>query len=228
MRRLLDLWREYQAEPKEILDVGCGLGGGSLFWAENFQANVAAITVESTHVPIVAKFAERAGLGAQVSCRVADVLSLEEQGAYDAAVALGSTCHIARAAFYRRMAKVLRPGGCVVIADFYKGLGSKADERAGIVDEHWQCRLPHVREHLDGAAAAGFRLLSLHDLSKITQPFWEFSADLWRLEGKERVFKEGERARWERSVHCHEALYAGLGEGDLEYGFLVFRLGHDA
>src|SRR3954470_10359475 len=50
----------------EIIDVGCGLGGGPLYWAEAYGARVTALTPVAGHLPLIAGCAERAGVGSRV------------------------------------------------------------------------------------------------------------------------------------------------------------------
>ena len=47
----------------EVLDVGCGLGGGSLFWAQEFGARVTAVTCVPAHAKLVEQFAASVGVG---------------------------------------------------------------------------------------------------------------------------------------------------------------------
>src|ERR1700730_7228527 len=39
----------------DVLDVGCGLGGGSIFWAQEFGAKVTAVTIAPSHLYWVKK-----------------------------------------------------------------------------------------------------------------------------------------------------------------------------
>ncbi|MFP2927012.1 SAM-dependent methyltransferase [Pyxidicoccus sp. 3LG] len=50
-------------EGGEVLDVGCGLGGGALYWAANHGARVTAVTNVPVHAELVAGFAEAGGPG---------------------------------------------------------------------------------------------------------------------------------------------------------------------
>ena len=60
MRRRV--WDASESLTGEILDVGCGLGGGSIFWAQEFGARVTAVTCVPFHAGHVARFAVEAGV----------------------------------------------------------------------------------------------------------------------------------------------------------------------
>jgi hypothetical protein len=66
MARLANLWRADCYLSGEVLDIGCGLGGGSIFWAWEFGASVTAVTCVPSHISWIAKFARQAGVGTQV------------------------------------------------------------------------------------------------------------------------------------------------------------------
>ena len=66
-------WDASQSLSGEILDIGCGLGGGSIFWAQEFGAQVTALTCVPSHAEHVARFATQAGVaptsrGARLRC----------------------------------------------------------------------------------------------------------------------------------------------------------------
>src|ERR1700688_4513632 len=52
-----EAWRGASNLSGEVLDVGCGLGGGSLFWAQTFGARVTAMTCVPAHAKLVEQFA---------------------------------------------------------------------------------------------------------------------------------------------------------------------------
>lgn len=56
-------WGAYEAPPRRLLDIGCGLGGTSLYWAQEHGASVTSLTVAAEHIPIVRHFARHAGVG---------------------------------------------------------------------------------------------------------------------------------------------------------------------
>ena len=66
----------------EVLDIGCGLGGGSLYWAMEHRAHVTAVTNVPSHVALVRGFAEVAGVGARVRPILCDLSLLLTEKKY--------------------------------------------------------------------------------------------------------------------------------------------------
>ena len=62
LRHAAEVWDASESLTGEILDVGCGLGGGSIFWAQEFGARVTAVTCVPFHAGHVARFAAEAGV----------------------------------------------------------------------------------------------------------------------------------------------------------------------
>ena len=60
LREAAVAWSASQSLSGQVLDVGCGLGGGSIFWAQEFGARVTAVTCAPSHTDHVAHFAEQA------------------------------------------------------------------------------------------------------------------------------------------------------------------------
>ena len=67
LRRAAEAWDAYNHLSGEILDVGCGLGGGSIFWAEEFGAQVTAVTCVPSHTEWVTRFAMEAGVSHRIT-----------------------------------------------------------------------------------------------------------------------------------------------------------------
>jgi cyclopropane fatty-acyl-phospholipid synthase-like methyltransferase len=49
-------WNAKQNLCGDMLDVGCGLGGGSIYWAEEYRANVTAVTNVPIHLELIGLF----------------------------------------------------------------------------------------------------------------------------------------------------------------------------
>ena len=62
LRHAAEVWDASARLSGKILDVGCGLGGGSIFWAEEFGAQVTALTCVPSHADHIDRFAAQAGV----------------------------------------------------------------------------------------------------------------------------------------------------------------------
>jgi tocopherol O-methyltransferase len=203
-RLLAECARAWDADAHlsgDVLDVGCGLGGGALYWAAEHGARVTALTDVPDHVPWIRRLALRAGVADRVRPRVADACGLagpDARARFDAAVAIESSCYLDRPAWFRTLARVLRPGARVFVVDSFRRDPAETDA----FDAYWLCRLGTVAAYRDAAAAAGFRLVDATDLTPRAARFWALS----RLHTGARLAVEGdaaERARLGRSRAAH-------------------------
>lgn len=201
-----------------VLDVGCGLGGGALYWAAEHDARVTAITPTPSHVPWVRRFAEAAGVGARVRPLVCDALEVPGRECFDAVVAVDSACYLPRREWFGHVRRLLRPGGVCVVADCFLG----RPELAASFDGYWRTRLGPLTEYLSAAHEAGLELELCQELSARVVNFWTLTLD---VRARERQLPTlGESAA---SVHIsrreHLRLQQALLDGGLQYGFIVLR-----
>ncbi len=183
----------------DILDVGCGLGGGAIFWAQEFGALVTAVTCIPSHVDLVKRFAAQAGVQSQVQPLLCEALAVPGKSRFDAAVAVDSSCHLARREWFRRLASVLRPGGRVFILDCFLG----RPEFEEPFNTYWHTRIGTTAEYLGSARNEGFRLFSVHDLSRRVKHFWTATLALMEAETREKNRGPAETARCDSSMQAH-------------------------
>ncbi|MEO1182263.1 MAG: methyltransferase domain-containing protein, partial [Cyanobacteria bacterium J06636_28] len=65
-----------QSTPENILDVGCGIGGSTLYLASKYRATATGITLSPVQAARATARAETAGLGEHVRFQVADALAM--------------------------------------------------------------------------------------------------------------------------------------------------------
>jgi tocopherol O-methyltransferase len=218
LRDAAKVWNASSRLSGEILDVGCGLGGGSIFWAQEFGAQVTAVTCVPSHAPLVTRFAEEAGVRGQVRPLVCDAVAVPGEGLYDAAVAVDSSGYLPRREWLSRLAALLRPGGSVFIIDCFLENPSYAD----LFDRHWRTRIGRLDEYLAAAREAGLKVEATHDVTARTQHFWTTTLSLIDAESASDSLDAAAKARLAASRKAHALVRDGLGDGGFSYAMLSF------
>jgi cyclopropane fatty-acyl-phospholipid synthase-like methyltransferase len=161
---------------ERVLDAGCGVGGSSLWLAKDRGAEVVGITLSSQQVGKARRYAARRGLTDRVHFEVADFTATPfPDASFDVVWAVESLCHASRkAAFYQEAARVLRPGGRVVVADFVRA-GRPLDSTGERLLHEWLTgwAVPDIDtpgEHTEHLTAAGFGEIRLDDVTAHTRP----------------------------------------------------------
>jgi cyclopropane fatty-acyl-phospholipid synthase-like methyltransferase len=101
-----------------VLDVGCGIGKPALQMASSTGASVLGISISGPQVEQANERARAEGMSEQVSFQHADAMDMPlEAGSFDAALAFESIIHMHRPTALREIARVLAPGGRLVLTD---------------------------------------------------------------------------------------------------------------
>ena len=202
----------------DVIDVGCGLGGGAIFWAQEFGANVTAVTCVPSHIEWISHFATQAGVASKVQPLLCDAVEVPGENCFDSAIALDSSCHMPRKALFARLASLLRPGGRVFITDcFFKD--SKYEE---LFNHHWHAPIGTYEEYRTAAQEAGFQEDMVNDLSKNTERFWALTSMLVKTEATQEDPSPSTAAKSNESFRVHTLVREGLLNGDLGYALLSF------
>lgn len=215
------IWGAEHRLSGKVLDVGCGLGGGSLFWAQEYGADVTAVTNAPEHKAVVEGFARECGVDGQVRALVCDANRLTVDDApYDAAVAIESSGYFNRPQWFERLARVIRPGGSVCIEEVFITRPRGADVWA----EYFYCKPATVQDYAAAAKAAGFELVDDVDATAETAPFWEESA-AWTqaVLDCDNGLSAVERRQMRISLLANQAQGAEWRAGGLKLGFLRFE-----
>jgi cyclopropane fatty-acyl-phospholipid synthase-like methyltransferase len=217
------LWEAAGNPPCSLLDVGCGLGGGSIYWAQRLGAQVTGLTNVSEHLGLIRDFAVQAGVAGNVTPYLADVHRLPDSRAYDAAVAVESSGYMDRERLFSVMSHALRPGGWFGIEEHFL----RRWEWAGFIDRYYKTRLGTLREYVRAARAAGFTLERDHDVTDRVTEFWVQSM-AWSVMELDKAVSEGatpiSRDRLTDSAVTHGRFFRAWREHAVETRLLLFRL----
>jgi cyclopropane fatty-acyl-phospholipid synthase-like methyltransferase len=211
LRYAAKLWQIDSLAGREILDVGCGLGGGSLFFAQEFAARVTALTIIPSHAELVRQFAAQAGVSELITPMIADATEVLGEHRFDAAIAIDSSSSFPRVPWFSRLAALLRPRRHVFIADCFL-----VDEQyREPFNSHWCAQIGTLNEYLEAAHAAGFHEESIEDVSIAAARFWSLSLSL--MQSEERDLDASASARMRASRRMHTMVRDGLANGGLRY-----------
>ncbi|MBU7600633.1 class I SAM-dependent methyltransferase [Streptomyces sp. P38-E01] len=218
-------WRVDHRPSAEILDIGCGLGGGSIFWAQKHGASVQGLTVAEDHIPVIEDLARRAGVSDRVRARAQDVHELDEESRYDGAVAIESSGYMDRERLFAVAAKALRPGGWFGIQEHF----ICRPEWTEFIDAYYKTRLGTLTEYIRSARQAGLELEQDEDITDGVAEFWVQSM-AWSTAELERAERTGEpspikRERLTESALTHGKLFRIWRDHAVETRLLLFRKG---
>jgi tocopherol O-methyltransferase len=222
LQHAAEVWNASSNLCGEVLDVGCGLGGGAIFWAQEFGARVTALTCVESHLEWVSRFAAEAGVTSLVQPLLCDALAVPGENCFDAAVAVDSSCHLVRKVWFHQLASLLRPGGSVFISDCFLARPEYEDP----FNSYWHTSIGSIDEYDAAASESGLRRESLEDISPRAEHFWTLTLALIEAEALEQHADQVEAIRLESSRRAHSVVRQGLRDGGLRYALMSFTKEH--
>ncbi|WP_309736664.1 methyltransferase domain-containing protein [Chamaesiphon sp. OTE_75_metabat_556] len=173
--------------PQDILDVGCGIGGSSLYLAEKFGARVTGITLSPVQANRAKERARAAGLQAKTDFQVANALNIPfPDNSFDLVWSLESGEHMPdKVKFLQECHRVLKPGGKLIFVTWCHRPTTPETPLTAAEHKHLQdiyrvyC-LPYVislPEYVEIVEQGGFKDLRVDDWSTAVAPFWDVVID---------------------------------------------------
>jgi len=179
IRELINLG-QIQRNAK-ILDVGCGLGGSSIYLARHLNAEVLGITLS----PIQAKMASRRVTekkikNVKIIVMDAENLNLPPDTVFDVVWAVESISHFPhKDKFFKKAADFLKKEGKLVLADWFQREKIKPEEREKFIEpiEHGMLtpKIEAMSNYEDLLENEGLRIIKLEDISERVSKTWDIS-----------------------------------------------------
>ena len=218
-----------QNAPQDILDVGCGIGGSSLYLGEKFAANVTGITLSPVQASRATERARAASLNSSVQFQVANALKMPfEDNSFDFIWSLESGEHMPdKTQFIAECYRVLKPEGKLILATWcHRETGMAGDlttsEIKHLKEIYRVYCLPYVisiSEYQAIALQCGFNNIKTDDWSMAVAPFWDVVIDsAFNLEAVTELIKAG----WQtiESALSLRLMSQGYNRGLIRYGLV--------
>jgi ubiquinone/menaquinone biosynthesis C-methylase UbiE len=162
--------REAPQRDEQVLDVGCGMGGPGRFLTDRFGCSVTGIDLLPLRIETAQELTTRTGLAERITYRVASAIDVPAgDGSFAQAWMLDVSIHVPdKPALFTELARVLRPGGLLVIHDqtgpLPRAMAPVTREAPFIAPS-----LPQLIRYVEGA---GLRVLDWRDTSPRVLAYW--------------------------------------------------------
>ena len=109
-----------------VLDVGCGLGGSARYLADRFGCRVTGVDVTSEYIEVAKRLTAMVGLQSKIDLKLGSAVELPfDDQRFDIVITEHVQMNVrAKPQFYAEIARVLRPGGRLVIHDIFAAQGA--------------------------------------------------------------------------------------------------------
>ncbi len=206
----------------DILDIGCGYGGSSFYLARHFQARVTGITISPVQVEMAIRAAAAERLDARFLLMDAEAMNFQKQ--FDVLWSVESISHYQdRQKFFASAAKLLKPGGCFALIDWFKKENLTREQTRKFIapiEKGMFVELQTMGEYEKYLTANGLQIACREILNENCSRTWDLSLDIikdksfWALAAKFG-------AHFVTYLQAFSAMRAGFASGNFVYGLFV-------
>lgn len=153
------------APDDRLLDIGSGIGGPARYLAHRFGCRVTGIDLTAEFCTVARHLTQLLGLQGKVDFELGDALAMPfADGSFEGAYSMNVSMNIAdKAALYREICRVLRPGGWLKLSEVAKGTGPDLEYPTPWAESVRTSFLATAEETQRGLEAAGFEVNQARD-----------------------------------------------------------------
>ena len=210
------------ASDCQILDVGCGFGGTSIYLAKQYGAEATGITISPVQVKMANEGAQKVGANAKFLCMDAEAMEFTKP--FDVIWSMESISHYPNyEKFFASAAKLLKPHGKMAVTDWFKKGGLTAREHKKFLEpvEKGMMVELHTMEAYEALMEKnGLNVVKSEVLNKECAKTWDIGLDII----KDKTFWTLAARLGVGFVHYLKAFKAvrdGFRSGNFVYGLIV-------
>lgn len=206
-----------------ILDIGCGMGAGSLYLARQFQASTIGITISPVQVEMATQAATEVRLDSQFLLMDAEAMAFNPQQ-FDLLWSVESISHYHdKKRFFSSAAKLLKPGGTIALTDWFKKENLTPSETRKFIEpieNGMFVELQVMDDYESYLTSNGLQVTHRQILNKQCAKTWDVSLDIikhksfWDL-----ALQHG--PQFISYLKAFQAMRAGFASGNFIYGLFV-------
>lgn len=210
----------------EILDIGCGFGASSLYLARRYHAAVTGITISPVQVEMATQAAAKEHLDATFLLMDAEAMTFQKR--FDFLWSIESISHYQdREKFFAAAAKLLKPGGCFAITDWFKkdNLSPRETRKfIGPIEEGMFVELQVMDDYERYFTSNGLHVTHREVLNPNCAKTWDLCLDIikdrsfWKLAAKYGT-------HFVAYLKAFQAMRSGFASGNFVYGLFVASAG---
>jgi tocopherol O-methyltransferase len=206
----------------DILDIGCGFGGSSLFLAQRYGANVTGITISPVQIEMATHSATARGVNAKFLLMDAEAMTFQKQ--FDVLWSVESISHMQDLpAFFSSATKLLKPAGSLAITDWFKKKNlTLAETRKFIepIEKGMFVELQTMEGYEQLLTSNGLQITHREVLNRNCEKTWDLGLEIikekrfWTLAAKHGT-------DFVSYLKAFQAMRVGFASGNFVYGLLV-------
>ncbi|MCA1635710.1 MAG: class I SAM-dependent methyltransferase [Acidobacteria bacterium] len=228
--KLVERLAERASIPRasRVLDVGCGVGGSSLWLARKYDCSVLGLTISPVQAAMATEMADAEGLSESMRFEVSDANHLDlGPESFDAVWVVECSEHLAdKARFIECCARSLKPGGVLALCAWLSADDPASTSHEQIVRD--VCRgmlcpsLASMSDYTGWMRASGFERIEAEDITMHVRETWTRCAALARRKEVKALLKVSD-ARTRRFVESISAIKQAYDVGAMAYGMFTAR-----